>query len=268
MSLTKNFDNGQWFTTQQGDGTIVTSEAGRVVTCKASTGLNRAYKKYYVVALPGETITFSCFARNRSADGFDGFARVWIDNKDGLEADFVEVRTDDTNLYTVSATIDITADGPQRVFFAVGVFGSIQGSADFFEPSWERSGSNVLMKGVFELPDGGGITLREDFNNYNIGTITWIDSIKSYQIQPKLPYDFSDTEVVPFDIQFKPVASLVGAPNGNTVECYSWTGTASNNVSWVNVQACTHALAPAVPVNLSTSTNEDRFFTLIVTMQD
>jgi len=261
MSLTKDFDNGNWFDVLQGDGIISTSEGGRVLNCSASTGLNRAYKKYYTVVMPGETVTFSCFARNKSEDGFAGYARLFIDDLNTTLADSVEIKCDDTTQYTVSLTIPTTAS-PSRVFFGLGVYGSIEGSADFFEPTLHRTGGNVVMMGTLEFPDGGGCILREDFINYNVGTIRWIAGNQTWLLEPELPFDFSDTETTQFDIQFRPNISLTPSFDGNDDEVYTWYAGGVNNVGWIQIQACTMGtISTDVPtrVDLNTATNKTRF---------
>ena len=261
MSLTKDFNNGNWFDTLEGDGSISTSEGGKVLSCSASTGLNRAYKKYYTIAMPGETVTFSCFARNKSEDGFTGYARLFIDDLNTTLADSVEIKCDDTTQYTVSLTIPTTSL-PSRVFFGLGVYGSIEGSADFFEPTLHRSGGNVVMMGTLEFPDGGGCNIRQDFINYNIGTIRWVGSNQAWLLEPELPFEFSDTETTALDIQFKPHLSLSPSFEGNDNEVYTWYAGGVNNVGWIQIQACTMGVSPDyIPerVNLAAETNQTRF---------
>lgn len=265
MPITKDFDNAQWFETKDGSGFVGTSDSGGTLTCRA-TGIDRAYKKYYIIAMPGEVLTFSCYAKNRVQDGIAGFARMWIDNRDGTEEDFATIESSELGFYQVAMTVDSTATGPQRVFFGLGVFGSIEGSADYLEPTMHRSGSNIVMQGQLELPNGGGFILRSDSTNYNVGDIEWRASTQTYRIKPKLPFNFSDQEIVPFDIQFRPLTQVTASYDGNLTEPYVWYGLASNNVAWLELQAV--SLATGLPVNLSASTNLTRFVNFIVTMED
>jgi hypothetical protein len=254
MSITKDFSNDQWEEVITGTGTITVQDSGASVLISSPSG-SSARSRYYTVALPGETLTFTVQARDMP-DGLSGNAGIWIDIPTNSLTNVQQVKSLDLQVYTVSAVVPFHLIGPQQVAFGVGSYAALDGSAEFINPCITRSGSHVVMEGMLNFPNGGGVSLREDYLNVNVGTITWNDSDKTYLIKPSEAFNFS---TLGGGIQFRPILFISGSPDGNTTEVYSWAGSNTNASGWIKIQACTHLAAPAVPVNLSNATNQSRF---------
>jgi hypothetical protein len=254
MSITKDFSNGLWYEAITGTGTITVGDGGSSVSISSPAG-SSARSRYYAIALPGEQLTFSVMARN-IPNGLSGFAACFIDIPINTLQNTQAITSEDLQVYTVSAVVPSNLVGPQKIAFGVGSYSALDGSAEFINPVITRAGSHVVMEGFIQFADGGGWTLREDYLNYNVGDIAWNDSDKTLLIKPSVTYDFSE---ISGTNQFRPTLLISGSPDGNTTEVYSWTGSNTNSNGWCKIQACTHALAPAVPVNLSNATNQTRF---------
>ncbi len=253
MSITKDFSNGLWYEAITGTGTITVGDSGASVSISSPAG-SSARSRYYTVGFAGETVSFSVMARN-IPNGLSGFAGCWIDTPIDTIQNAQEIKSEDLQVYTVSAVVPSNVLGPQTIAFGVGSYSALDGSAEFLNPVITRSGSGVVMEGMLEFTNGGGWLLREDYANYNVGDIVWNDSDKTLLIKPSVAYAFTDNQ----GNNFRPVLQVTGSPDGNTTEVYSWNGSNTNVNGWCKIQACSHALAPAVPVNLSTTTNQTRF---------
>lgn len=254
MSITKDFSKDLWQEKITGTGNINVTEGGSVITIDSPVG-NSARSRYHTIAFAGDKLTFTCVAKNIPVGGLNGFAGIWIDIPIDNLINVQEVTSLDSQLVKVEAVVPEHLIGPVRIAYGVGSFSALDGSAEFINPKITRGGSHVVMEGFIEFADGGGFVLREDYLNYNVGTLVWNDSDKTLLISPSVSYDFQDAD----GNQFRPLLTIAGAPDGNTTEVYSWTGSCVNLAAQVKLQACTHAAAPAVPVNLDTSTNVKRF---------
>lgn len=263
MSITKDFSNNSWYKTVTGSGvgSVTVGNSGATVSISSPTG-GSARCRYFTNVLPGEKVTFSIQARNVPA-GLSGYAAMFIDSPLGSLRNVQLITSDDLQVYTISAIIPYHLVGPQKIAFGIGSYTSLDGSAEFLNPVITRSGSNVVMEGMIQFNSGGGWSVREDYLNYNIGTITWNDADKTVLIKPAIDYQFAETGSTN---EFRPILFITGSPDQNTNEVYSWSGSNTSYRGWCKIQACTHAAAPAVPVNLSNATNGNRFCSLRLVM--
>lgn len=254
MSITKDFSNALWSETITGTGTITVQDSGKSVLISSPAG-SSARSRYYTNAMAGELLTFTVMARNMP-DGLDGYAGIWIDIPINSVKNVQQVKSSDLQVYTVQAVVPHHLIGPQKVAFGVGSYGALDGSAEFINPVITRSGSHVVMEGMLQFNDGGGWELRDDYLNFNVGTITWNDSDKTVLIKPSIAFDFN----VSGEIQYRPLLFITGASDSNfSKRVYSWTGSNTNANGWIKIQACDHKVTPPVPVNLSTSTDGVRY---------
>lgn len=250
MSITRDFDNALWYETKDGAGVVTTGDSGATLICTAA-GNDRAYRSYYLNALPGETITFSVFGRSLD---ITKAPEVWIDAPLGTLADTAQVLSDDPEQYTVSFTVPNSEVEPVKVRLAMGVYGAIEGSAEFWSPSFTRSGSNVVMTGVLKFPAAGGIELVPDVYNYNVGEFEWRAGNVAWRIKPQDSWVFDVSTGVD---DYKPILWVSGHLNGNASEVYTYYGVKALNVAWIEIQIC-NAAGP-VNANVGQAINQDRF---------
>ena len=253
MSITKDFNNELWYETVSGDGTAVVGDAGASIICSASSG-SRAYRRYYFVARAGEKITIKVWAKNNPAAGKTGYATLFLDTPISQLINKVEIRSDEARLYTLSITVPQKFVNPTKMAFGIGSYTSLDGSAEFWRPEFYRSGSNIVMQGTIKFPSGGGAEIVPDFINNGIGNISYRSTDVGYRFEPSELFAFDESTGVN---QFRPIVTISGGSEGNSVEPYIWYISKVNNVGWCLIQAV--SLTTGAPVNLSTSTNQDRF---------
>lgn len=249
MSITKDFGNTLWYQEVTGTGSVTIQDGGQSVLISSPSG-SSARKRYYTIAMPGERLTFSCLARN-IPDGLNGFAGIWIDIPIGTLKNVQQIKSEDLQMYTVEAVVPIHLVGPQKIAFGVGSYSALDGSAEFINPVITRSGTHVVMEGFIQFFATGSFMVRSDYLNYNIGSIGWNPTASTLDITTAELFDFQEGSGLN---QFRPIVQVTGAPDGNSTEVLTWTGSCVGFDGKVRIQACN----AAGPINLQ-AVSVDRF---------
>lgn len=254
MSITKDFNNDLWDKDITGTGTVTVGDSGASILISSPSG-STARARYYTVGWPGERLTFTVLARNVPS-ALTGHAGIFIDSDIGALKNVQQIKSEFLQMYTVEIVVPFHVVGPQRIAFGVGSYSTLDGQAEFMNPVINRSSNGVIMEGMLEFAAGGGWLLREDYQNYNVGAITFDAVSKTLRVNPSVPYNFQDQS----GHQFRPIVQVTGAPDGNTTQVYSWTGSVTGITSIVSIQACA-----STPVDLAGGTVAKRFCSFRVT---
>ena len=236
LVMDKGFCNG-WVERSSGSGAVTVADD--VLSCSGS-GTDTAMKDYWLPALPGQVVEFSCLARHSGDE-----ARIAIDNVDYsgnfVNLDWINVTGSEFRRYKLRCIVPYDSSyGWVRVVLGKWGTMSVSYAADYKDPSLAVgagfASAAVLALGLIRL-QAGVVDLHPTFRSYNIAAVSFNGT-----------YTVTVTLETPCYASMRPLVFVSGTPDAcymplagsftagsPTTFIVKWTdGTAFVNVSAVS----------------------------------